>query len=107
MKIKKNDQVQVIAGKDRGKKGKVLQALPDKNKVVVEGVNMMAKNVRPKRSGEKGQVVRYNAPIDVSNVKKLEQAAVPKAADQKKTKKQTATKDTKSAKNVVKAKKKG
>ncbi len=95
MKIKKNDQVKIIAGKDRGKKSKVLQTFSQKNKVVVEGINMMAKNVRPKRSGEKGQVVRYNAPIDVSNVKKIEQAAATKAVVQKKAKKQTADKKAK------------
>jgi large subunit ribosomal protein L24 len=67
MKIKKNDTVQIIHGKDRGKKGKVLQVFPKVNKIVVEGINMMAKNVRPKKMGEKGQVVRYNAPIDGSN----------------------------------------
>ncbi|MFH0804858.1 MAG: 50S ribosomal protein L24 [Patescibacteria group bacterium] len=68
MKLRKNDIVYVTTGKDRGKKGKVLQALPGAGKVVVEGVNMLAKSVRPKRMGEKGQVVRYNAPIDVSKV---------------------------------------
>ena len=68
MYLKKNDAVQIITGKDRGKKGKVLQTFPSINKVVVEGMNMMAKNVRPKKQGQKGQVVRYNAPVDASNV---------------------------------------
>ncbi|MFA5052423.1 MAG: 50S ribosomal protein L24 [Patescibacteria group bacterium] len=68
MYFKKNDTVQIITGKDRGKKGKVLQTFPKMNTVVVEGMNMKAKNVRPKRQGEKGQVVRYNAPVDASNV---------------------------------------
>ncbi len=68
IKFKKSDIVKVISGKDRGKKGKVLQVLPREYKIVVEGVNMMAKNVRAKRQGEKGQVVRYNSPINTSNV---------------------------------------
>ena len=68
MKIKKNDTVKIISGKDKGKKGKVLQVFTSDNLVVVEGVNMMAKNVRPKRQGEKGQVVRYNAPLSLSKV---------------------------------------
>lgn len=68
MNIKKNDIVKIITGKDRGKKGKVLQVLPQDGRVIVEGINMMAKNVRPKRQGEKGQVVRYNSPINASNV---------------------------------------
>ncbi|MDD5040340.1 MAG: 50S ribosomal protein L24 [Patescibacteria group bacterium] len=67
-RIRKNDIVQIIAGKDRGKKGKALQVLPQSGMIIVEGVNMMAKNVRPKRMGEKGQVVRYNAPMNASNV---------------------------------------
>jgi large subunit ribosomal protein L24 len=66
MNIRKDDTVQIISGKDRGKKGKVLQVYPQTNKIVAEGINMMAKNVRPKRMGEKGQVVRYNAQIDAA-----------------------------------------
>lgn len=68
MKIRKNDIVKIITGKDRGKKGKVLQVFSKENKLVVEGVNMMAKNVRPKKMGEKGQVVRYNAPTGAAKV---------------------------------------
>lgn len=68
MFIRKNDIVKVITGKDRGKKGKVLQVFPGIGKIVVEGMNMTAKNVRPKKQGEKGQIVRYNAPMGISNV---------------------------------------
>ena len=68
MLIRKNDTVKVIKGKDRGKKGKVLQVFPGIGKVVVERINMTAKNVRPKKKGEKGQTVRYNAPMSISNV---------------------------------------
>jgi len=68
MKIKKNDIVKVISGKDKGKKGKVLQVFTKEGLVVVEGINMMAKNVRPKRQGEKGQVVRYNSPLPIAKV---------------------------------------
>ncbi len=68
MKIRKNDIVKIITGKDRGKKGKVLQVFSKEDKIVVEGINMMAKNVRPKKMGEKGQVVRYNTPIDAAKV---------------------------------------
>ncbi|MCD6178219.1 50S ribosomal protein L24 [bacterium] len=69
MKIKKGDQVLVISGKYRGKKGKVIRALPKKEKVVVEGVNIVKKHVRPRRAGEKGQIVQMPAPLHVSNVK--------------------------------------
>ncbi|MFH0853616.1 MAG: 50S ribosomal protein L24 [bacterium] len=68
MKFKKGDNVQILTGKDRGKKGKIIQVLPKANKVVVDGINMMTKNVRPRRSREKGQIVKYNAPLNASNV---------------------------------------
>lgn len=69
MKIKKGDTVLIISGKDRGKKGKVLEALSKERKVSVEGVNLMKKHQKPKKSGEKGQIVQLPKPIDVSNVK--------------------------------------
>ena len=69
MKIIKGDTVLIISGKDRGRKGKVLQTMPGQEKVVVEGINMRKKTVRPKRSGEKGQIVSMPAPLAVSNVK--------------------------------------
>jgi len=69
MKIKKDDQVVIISGKYRGKKGKVIRILSKKDKVMVEGVNLIKKNVKPKRSGEKGQIVEMPSPLFVSNVK--------------------------------------
>jgi len=69
MKIKKGDQVLIISGKYRAKKGKVLRVLPKKDKIVVEGVNIVKKHVRPKKTGEKGQIVEMPSPFHVSNVK--------------------------------------
>ncbi len=69
MKIKKGDTVLIITGKDRGKKGKVLNAFPKQNRVSVEGVNILRKHVRAKEAEKKGQVVEFPAPINVSNVK--------------------------------------
>lgn len=68
MKIRKNDTVQIISGKDKGKKGKVLRSLPKENKVVVEGLNLVTKHVRPKRAGEKGQRIKMATPLNVSKV---------------------------------------
>lgn len=68
MKIKKDDNVIVIAGKDKGKKAKVIKALPALDKVIVEGVNVRSRRVRARRSNEKGQVVQTPLPIHVSNV---------------------------------------
>ncbi|MBI2023115.1 50S ribosomal protein L24 [Candidatus Giovannonibacteria bacterium] len=67
MKIKKNDNVVVIAGKDRGKSGKVLDSFPRIGKIVVEGVALRKKHQRPRKEGQKGQVISMPAPIDASN----------------------------------------
>lgn len=69
MKIKKGDQVLIISGKDRGRKGKIIEALPKENRVVVEGINLRKKHMRPKRSGEKGQIVEMPASLSASDVK--------------------------------------
>lgn len=69
MKIRKGDTVLIIKGKDRGRSGKVIKALPKENKVIVEGLNLSKKHLRPKRSGEKGQIITIPRPIYVSNVK--------------------------------------
>jgi len=69
MKIIKNDTVLIISGKDRGRKGKVIKALPKKSEILVEGINMRKKSVRPKRSGEKGQIINMPGPISIANVK--------------------------------------
>lgn len=68
MRIKKGDKVQVIAGKDKGKQGVVLQTLPKKDKVVVEGVNIAKKHVKPSQAAS-GGIEEFAAPIHVSNVK--------------------------------------
>lgn len=68
MKIKVNDQVRVLKGKDRNKSGKVIQAFPDTGKVVVEGLNIMKKHLRTRKQGEKGQVIELSAPLRTDNV---------------------------------------
>lgn len=71
MKIKRDDQVLIIAGKDKNRKGKVIQSFPKEGKVVIEGMNIRKKHRRGRREGEKGQVVEIPGPMDVSNVKLL------------------------------------
>lgn len=68
MKIKTNDKVKVIKGKDRNKEGKVLQVFTTAGKVVVEGLNIMKKNLRTRKAGEKGQIIELSAPLRVENV---------------------------------------
>jgi len=69
MHVKKGDNVIVLTGRDKGKKGKVLQAFPKKNRVLVEGVNKVKKHQKPRKSGEKGQTIEISLPIHASNVK--------------------------------------
>ena len=72
MKIKVNDQVEIIAGKDKGKTGRVLRTLRKKDKVVVEGLNLVNKHTKPNQNNEGGGIFDIEAPIHVSNVKKIE-----------------------------------
>lgn len=69
MRIKKGDQVVITSGKDRARKGKVIQALPKEERVIVEGINLRKKHIKAKRSGEKGQIVQSPAPLRVCNIK--------------------------------------
>ncbi len=71
MHVKKDDNVIVITGKDKGKSGKIVHAFPKENKVLIAGVNIQKKHERPKKSGGKGQIIEKPAPIDASNVKKI------------------------------------
>lgn len=68
MKIQKNDTVRVIAGKDKGKTGKVVRAYPAEARIVVEGVNIVTKHARAGKSGEKGQKVFFPKAISVAKV---------------------------------------
>ena len=68
MKIRVGDTVVVIAGKDNGKTGEVLQVLAKEERVIVEGVNMVTKHVKPSQADPEGGIVNKEAPIDASNV---------------------------------------
>ena len=68
MKIKKGDIVQIIAGKDKGKQGKVQKVLAKENKVIVEGANMVKKHTKASPQGGQGGIISVEAPIDASNV---------------------------------------
>ncbi|OQB44161.1 MAG: 50S ribosomal protein L24 [Parcubacteria group bacterium ADurb.Bin159] len=68
MKIKKNDQILIIRGKDKNKKGKVIRVLPKEQKIVIENLNLISRHVKPKKEGEKGQIIKIARPIPASNV---------------------------------------
>ena len=98
MKVKVGDNVRILAGKDKGKEGKIIKTLKKENKVVVEGINMIKKHVKPNRMNEVGSIVDVEAPIHVSNVKAVE--ASKKAAP---TKKEAKVADTKAPAKEAKA----
>jgi large subunit ribosomal protein L24 len=68
MHVKSGDTVQVISGRDKGKVGEVLKAIPKKSQVLVKGVNIRTRHVKPRQEGESGQIVTEEAPIHSSNV---------------------------------------
>ena len=67
-KIKKGDEVVMLSGKDKGKRGKVLRIVGKEGKVIIEGINLVKKHQRPKRQGEKGEIIVLPRAVDISNV---------------------------------------
>lgn len=68
MHVKTGDEVLVITGKDKGKRGKIRQAMPKKNRVVVEGLNIVKRHMRPRGPNRPGGIIEREAPVHVSNV---------------------------------------
>ncbi len=101
MKVKVGDKVKVLAGKDKGKEGRVLFTLKKKDAVVVEGVNVVKKHMKPSRTNETGGILETENPIHVSNVKVVESSS---KKDDKKltTKKEVKTEKKETAKKTTK-----
>ena len=106
MKVKVGDNVKILAGKDKGKEGRIVRILKKDNKVVVDGINMVKKHVKPNRMNEVGSIVDIEAPIHISNVKLAEtkkeakkevKKAAAKPVEEKKTTKKTTKKSEKKA----------
>lgn len=79
MKVKVNDNVLIIAGKDKGKTGKVIKTLKNENKVVVEGINISKRHTKPRANNDKGGIFEIEMPIHVSNVKKVDEKDTKKS----------------------------
>ena len=105
MKVKVGDNVKILAGKDKGKEGKVIKTLKKDNKVVVEGINMIKKHVKPRGMNEVGSIVDVEAPIHASNVKvnTKETKKETKKEVKKEVKDAKKVKETKSVKKTKKA----
>ena len=80
MKIKVGDNVKIIAGKDKGKTGTVIQTLRKDDKVIVDGINIAKKHQKPTNNNDKGGIIEMAAPIHVSNVKKTDEKATKKSS---------------------------
>ena len=98
MKIKVGDNVRVITGSNKGKEGKVLKVLRNENRVIVNGVNIIKKHVKPNRQNESGGILETEGPIHISNVKVVSKET--KKVEKKETKKEA--KETKKAKTSKK-----
>ncbi len=94
--VKKGDQVEVISGNFRGSSGKILQVLPKKNRVLIEGVRLIKRHLRKSQENPSGSIAEREGPIHISNVKLVEReketekkkkSSKPKATKEKKTKK--------------------
>ena len=71
MSIKKDDLVIVLSGKDKGKQGKVLEAMPADRKVIVEGINIVSRHTKPRKQGEEGGILKKEAPMYACKVQKV------------------------------------
>lgn len=108
MKVKVGDMVRILAGKDKGKEGKIIKTLKKDNKVIVEGINIIKKHMKPNRMNEVGSIVEVEAPIHASNVKLVEnkkketnKKTTKEASVAKEKKATTSTKKTTTAKKTT------
>jgi len=88
MKLKKGDKVNVIAGKDKGKSGKILQVLREKSRVVVEGINVVKRHQKPTATDQTGGIFEKEAPIHISNVKLVVEKTDKTIKEKKESKKE-------------------
>ena len=89
MKVKVGDNVRVITGSNKGKEGKVLKVLRAENRVVVDGVNIVKKHLKPNRTNESGGILEIEAPIHISNIKVATKEAKKEEKKEAKAKKET------------------
>ena len=109
MKVKVGDTVRILAGKDKGKEGKVIKTFKKENRVAVEGINIVKRNTKPRTTEEKGGIIEIEAPLHVSNVKVITDAKVKEAKvkeakvkEVKKETKEVAKKETAEKKTTTK-----
>lgn len=74
LNIRKGDMVQVIAGDDKGKKGRVIEVIAASNRVMVEGINIVSRHTKPNAQNQQGGIIKKEAPVNISNVKVLDKS---------------------------------
>ena len=97
MKIKVNDNVLILTGKDKGKTGKVIKTLRNEQKVVVEGINIAKRHVKPRGNNDQGGIFDIEMPIHVTNVKKIDEVKKTAKKEKVEAKKEESKKTTKEA----------
>ncbi len=102
MKIKVGDNVRVISGDSKGKEGKIIRVLRKENRVVVEGINIVKKTMKARNANETGGIIEVEAPIHISNIKKLDKVSEKKVSSKKETVKPSTKKTVKTTKNTSK-----
>jgi large subunit ribosomal protein L24 len=75
--VKKGDMVMVIAGDDKGKKGRVLEVMNEKNRALVEGVNIVSRHTKPNAQNQQGGIIKKEAPVNISNLKVIDKSGTP------------------------------
>ncbi len=75
--IKKGDMVMVIAGDDKGKKGRVLEVITETNRALVEGINIVSRHTKPNAQNQQGGIIKKEAPVTVSNLKVIDKSGTP------------------------------
>ncbi|MEG0794183.1 MAG: 50S ribosomal protein L24 [Bacilli bacterium] len=101
MKVKVGDTVKIITGKDKGKSGKVIKTMKLKNKVVIDGLNLIKKHSKPNNTNDKGGIFEIEAPIHVSNVKVITESEVKEIKKAEKAKPVKVKEEKVEAKEVV------
>ena len=94
MKTKVNDNVLILTGKDKGKTGKVIKTLKNEQKVVVEGINIAKRHVKPRGNNDQGGIFDIEMPIHVSNVKKIDEVKKTAKKEKVEAKKEESKKTT-------------
>lgn len=101
LRVKKDDRVKIIAGDDKGKTGKVLEIITDKNRAIVEGINMVSRHTKPNAQNQQGGIIKKEAPIHISNIAVLDKNDVATKVGRKKNEEGKTVRFSKKSKEII------